>query len=242
VGFNLKQIKQLLQPINPKRVLRDGKGNAHVAQQDITAHLNRVFGFGNWSKHVDNIELVFEREYAKDGKTKYEVCYKALVTLIIRDDRGEEVCRYTDGSMGSSQGMPNRADAHDLAYKSAISLSTKRAAKDMGDQFGLSLYNKGQMTGIVGGTLVGLPDEEVKEDVQADVEQVVSMGHDEIDHEPTPEEKALDDLRALCVSKKIDMNAVAAHFAAAHDGDLKTAKADAITAYAALLESGAVKV
>ena len=49
MAFTDVQIKQLLQPINPKRVLRDGKGNAHVAQQDVTAHLTRIFGFGGWS-------------------------------------------------------------------------------------------------------------------------------------------------------------------------------------------------
>jgi recombination DNA repair RAD52 pathway protein len=240
MGFNLKQIKQLLQPINPKRVLRDGKGNAHVAQQDITAHLNRVFGFGNWDKEVLNVELVYEREYQKDGRPRFEVCYKALVRLTIRDPHGELVCTYTDGSMGVSEGMPKRGDAHDLAYKSAISLSTKRAAKDMGDQFGLSLYNKGQMSALVGGTLVGLPEPEDAEetDVQANVAQVVSMGNDEIDHDPTPAELALDDLRALCAKNKWDMKLIAD----AYDGDLKTANADEINAYINLLKSGAVKV
>jgi hypothetical protein len=239
MGFSPKQVKQLLAPINPKRVLRDGKGNAHVAQQDITAHLNRVFGFGNWTKEVLSVELVFEDQYQKDGKPRWAVCYKALVRLIIKDENGNVVCRYDDGSMGSSQGMPNRADAHDLAYKSAISLSTKRAAKDLGDQFGLSLYNKGQMTALVGGTLVGLPDEPVKEDVQEDVEQVVSLGNDEVDRdEDFAREAALSTLRTICATDGLDMNAVALAF----DGDLKTAKAEDIAAYTTLVQTGAVQL
>jgi hypothetical protein len=48
VSFNEKQVAQLLKPIRKERVLQDGKGHAHVSQQDITAHLIRVFGFGNF--------------------------------------------------------------------------------------------------------------------------------------------------------------------------------------------------
>lgn len=59
------------------------------------------------------------------------------------------------------------------------SLSIKRAAIALGDQFGLSLYNKGQIDPLVIRTLVGVP--EIQEDLQADIPQQVSLGNDEID-------------------------------------------------------------
>lgn len=234
MGFSIKQIKQLLQPINPKRVL-SAQGHSHVAQQDITAHLNRMFGFGGWDKEVKNIELLFEEAGSKAGQ--WNVAYKALVRLTIKDADGKTVCFYEDGSIGEAQNQ-KRGAGHDLAYKSAISLSTKRAAKDLGDQFGLSLYNKGQMTAIVGGTLVGLPEEAEEVDVQANVEQVVSLGNDEIDHSPDPADVARDDLRVLCGAKGWDLKAVALKY----DGDLKSAKAEDIQAYINLLVTGAVTV
>jgi hypothetical protein len=73
--------------------------------------------------------------------------------LTIRDEHGKEVCHYEDGSTATAQNQ-TLGDAHDLAMKSAISLAKKRAAINLGDQFGLSLYNKGQMSALVKGTLV----------------------------------------------------------------------------------------
>lgn len=185
-----KQIAQLLQPINPRRVLRDGKGKAHVAQQDVTAHLTRIFGFVGWDKEVLNVALVFEQENPKNKlenpdnpkiQNGWDVCYRALVRLTLKDAAGDTLSVKEDGSAATAQNQA-RGDAHDLAYKSAISLSTKRAAKDLGDQFGLSLYNKGQLTALVMGTLVdGDPE---TEDVQEGVEQQVAMGNDEVEVEP----------------------------------------------------------
>ena len=121
-GFTKEQITQLLKPINQSRVLSDGKGFSHVSQQDILAHLTRIFGFGNFDIDVLNVELVFEKE----GKTvgRFDVCYKALVRLTIRDQFGNEMCHFENGSMETSQNQ-TRGDGHDLAYKSAISLDRK---------------------------------------------------------------------------------------------------------------------
>lgn len=185
----MKQVLQLLKPIHKNRVLRDGKGHAHVSQQDVTAHLIRVFGFCNFDTDVKVAELVFE-ENSLDKKTgelnpqRWDVCYRAMVRLTVKDPDGLELAHYEDGSTATAQNQ-TRGDAHDLAYKSAISLSKKRAAINLGDQFGLSLYNKGQLSALVMGTLV-MPDAESDEmpaDMQDGVEKQVSLGNDEIDRE-----------------------------------------------------------
>lgn len=182
-----KQVEQLLKPINHNRVLRDGKGHAHVSQQDILAHLIRVFGFGSYDTTVLAADLVYEEpseRQKKNGQGTYvawDVCYRALVRLTVRDPEGNTLCHYEDGSTATAQGQPHRGDSHDLAYKSAISLSIKRCAKNLGDQFGLSLYNKGQMSALVMGTLVH--GSEPEGDVQDGVEQQVSLGNDEVDVE-----------------------------------------------------------
>ena len=183
-AFTVAQTKQLLAPINQSRVLLDGKKHSHVSQQDILAHLIRVFGFGGFDIEVLAVECVFEAERVSDkgvGLNRFDVCYRAMVRLSIRDTEGFTVCRYDNGSTHTAQNQ-TRGDAHDLAYKSAISLSVKRAAIALGDQFGLSLYNKGQLAPLVRGTLVHPVQSEVPtEDMQAGVPQQVSLGNDETD-------------------------------------------------------------
>lgn len=187
-AFNDMQTRQLLQPIRSSRVLKDGKGHPHVSQQDITAHLIRVFGFGNFDTEVLNVECVFEEERADKvtGKMtgRWDVCYRALLRLTVKDGKGLPVCHYDGGATATAQNQ-SHGDAHDLAYKSALSLSLKRASINLGDQFGLSLYNKGQMTALVRGTLVMPPDptEEKADDVQDGVEQQRSLGDEQADVE-----------------------------------------------------------
>ncbi|MGI5274674.1 Rad52/Rad22 family DNA repair protein [Nonomuraea sp. CA-218870] len=193
MGFTRAQVEQLLQPINTVRVLRDGKGHSHVSQQDVLAHLIRVFGFGNWDIDIVRVECVFETERVKDDKpaNRWDVCYRAMARLTIRDPEGNEICHYEDGSTATAQNQ-TRGDGHDLAYKSAISLAKKRAAIHLGDQFGLSLYNKGQTSALVRGTYVMPEGESAGKDVQEGVERQVSLGNDEIERDldasvPEPE-------------------------------------------------------
>jgi hypothetical protein len=187
MSLNNTQVDQLLKAIHPSRVLQDGKGHSHVSQQDVTAHLIRVFGFGNFDVEVLHAECIFEHNRADDkgAPTKrWDVGYRALVRLSIRDEHGMPIAKYEDGSTATAQNQ-TLGDAHDLAYKSAISLAKKRAAINLGDQFGLSLYNKGQTEALVRGTLVRpTPDGwgheiDAAEDVQEGVPQQLTLGNDE---------------------------------------------------------------
>lgn len=186
--FNVEQTKQLLAPINPRRVLADGKGHSHLPQQDVIAHLIRVLGFGNFMYELLNIELLFEtpRVAEKVGaRDRWDVAYKAAMRLTVLDPTGVVACIYEDVSTGDAQNQ-TRADAHDLAMKSAVSLAKKRCAIHLGDQFGLSLYNKGQTSALVVGTKV-LPKNFDREsgataDVQVNVPLPESMGVDETVH------------------------------------------------------------
>lgn len=190
MAFTSAQVEQLLKPIAPQRVLKDGKGHAHLSQQDVVAHLVRCFGFGNFDTDVLRLEMVFEEARVKDSDNgpvmtgRWDVCYRALVRLTVRDPDGATVCHYENGSTATAQNQ-TRGEAHDLAMKAAVSLSIKRAAVPLGDQFGSSLYNKGQLSALVKGTLIR-PDAESDEapaDMQDGVEKQVSLGNDEIDYD-----------------------------------------------------------
>lgn len=182
--FDRDQVDSLLLGISPSRVMPNGKGHAHVSQQDITAHLIRTFGFGGFDTRILSLNLIFEM--ARDDKgARWDVCYQARMELTVRNRRGQVVATYENVSTGDAQNQ-KRADGHDLASKSAVSLAMKRCTINLGDQFGLSLYNKGQTAPLVRKTLV-MPDapenpEPVKDvDLQEGIPRQVALGAHEDD-------------------------------------------------------------
>lgn len=137
----------LLAPINPGRVqTRDGHHN--LEQWDVRRWLDRIFGLAGWD--CQTLELTCVQERIEDdganerGTKKYRhwVSYRAQVRLIVRDRHGRILARYDDASVQSSANQPEHARAHDQAAKSALSGALKRAAVNLGDQFGLALYSK----------------------------------------------------------------------------------------------------
>jgi DNA recombination protein Rad52 len=148
--FNDRQLEQLFKEINPSRVA-ERKGMAYLETWDVLAHLNRIFGFEGWDKEVRECSLIYEDKHEKGG---WNVAYRACVRLTIHDFRtGDPVKVSEDVATGQAQNQPSRGDAHDLAIKSAVSDALKRAAKDLGNQFGLSLYDKGSTRSVVGKSL-----------------------------------------------------------------------------------------
>jgi len=148
MSLRKNQTDQLLKGINPSRVGKDGKGFAHLEAWDVRAHLIRIFGFANWSAELIEMEPIFETSIEKDGKTRWTVAYRATMRLTIFTG-GMEDAVYTEAAVGDSTNNPSRADAHDMAIKTAESQAFKRCAINLGDQFGLSLYNNGGTGSVV---------------------------------------------------------------------------------------------
>ena len=148
MSLRANQVEQLLKGINPSRVGKDGKGFAHLEAWDVRAHLIRIFGFAKWSQELIELEPIFETSIEKDGKTRWTVAYRATVRLTIYTGDLEDAI-YTEAGVGDSQNNPSRADAHDMAIKTAESQAFKRCAINLGDQFGLSLYNNGGTSSVV---------------------------------------------------------------------------------------------
>jgi hypothetical protein len=173
VSLTPEQVTALLKPIHPRRVL-SAQGHSHVSQQDIRAHLTRIFGFGGWSSEVRSLECIAEEN--QDGK-RWRVTYRCLLRLTVRDPDGKELAAFDDVGLGTSPNLPTRGDGHDFAAKVAVSIALKRAATNLGDGFGLSLYNRGQTSALVIDTLVK-PDGTGR-DVSDEVPPQVSLGHDD---------------------------------------------------------------
>jgi hypothetical protein len=145
---NANQIQQLLKPINPRRVnSRDGM--AYVEAHDIKAHLIRMFGFGGWSWEITSSQVIHQQQtQTKGGKDAWYVVAHTIGTLTVGD------ARYSGSHAGDST-HPVLGEAIGNALTNSDSYALKRAAICWGDQFGLSLYNKGSKQAIVGATLAG---------------------------------------------------------------------------------------
>jgi len=144
MALNEQQYEQLLKPLNAARVAQRGQAGrqlSYLEAWDVKAHLIRIFGFGGWSADVLESALAFEE---KNEKGQWNVGYKVMLRLLVP----ALDCTYTEAAVGSAT-LPQRGEAHDMAIKTAESDALKRAAINLGDQFGLSLYNNGSTAPVV---------------------------------------------------------------------------------------------
>lgn len=154
------QIALLLKPLHPQRVLQL-KGLSYVAGHDIRAELNRVFGFTGWSFEILDTSLICETEVKTSaGRPAWYVVYRSRARLSIynppetRQPWRETLAVY-DGTHAGESTHPVRGEAHGNAVTNSETYALKRCAINLGDQFGLSLYDKGSLEPIVRWTLVG---------------------------------------------------------------------------------------
>lgn len=130
--FSPETLRELSLPLNPDRVsvLNDGpaKGAPYLDGEDVTRRANEIFGFGNWGFELASLPTLVESE----GNSQV---WAALGRLHVRDampiaDLGTCV-RHGPGSHGL-----------EMAIKGCATDAMKRCLKQLGDQFGLVLYDK----------------------------------------------------------------------------------------------------
>jgi hypothetical protein len=156
-GLTAEQLKMLLTPLQPGRV-RQQQGQSHLEAWDVRRWLTRIFGFGGWNEEILTCEVVHSvtSPVGNDPaplKHRCTAVYRVTLRLTVKDQWGNEIARFEEGATGDSVNQPSVGDAHDMALKTALSQALKRCAINLGDQFGLSLYNKGDTGGVVGRTL-----------------------------------------------------------------------------------------
>jgi len=143
-----QQVAFLLQPISGKRV-RNLRGMSHLEAWDVRRQLIRIFGFEGFTVETQALDLVAERESKTGDRSRWTVVYRAQVRLTIKAIDGRPVTVFEDAAAGDAVNQPSLGDAHDLAMKTALSQALKRCAVNLGDQFGLSLYNDGSQDAVV---------------------------------------------------------------------------------------------
>ena len=165
-----EQYGYLTKGIAPSRV-RQVQGQSHVEAWDVRRHLIRIFGFGGFDIETLHADLVKEIEYppgtlmskkwvngkqteVPNDQVRWTVVYRAEVRLTIKAPDGTPIARYEDAATGDSCNQPSLGDAHDQALKTSLSQALKRCCVNLGDQFGMSLYNKGSADAVVVRSLV----------------------------------------------------------------------------------------
>lgn len=147
--FTTEQVEFLLRAINPNRVRqRQGAGRmqlSYLEGYEVRAHLTRVFGFGNWSVRT-KVDIEYAEQRAGQRGEVWAVGARGWAQLLINTDTVPVV--YEDVSFAENI-SPSRGDATDQAMKSAATDALKRAAVNLGDQFGLSLYRNGSVAPVV---------------------------------------------------------------------------------------------
>lgn len=143
------QLRLLHRPVDPKRVGKDDKGFAHMEAWDIRRYLLRVFGFAGFDIENRELALVREIETPNGNRSKWTVVYRAQVRLTVKDVQGRVLGHWDGEAAGAGNNLPSLADSHDMALKTATSQALKRAAVNLGDVFGLSLYNDGSRDAVV---------------------------------------------------------------------------------------------
>ncbi|WP_406334299.1 RAD52 family DNA repair protein [Streptomyces zaomyceticus] len=140
-----EQVATLLAPINPSRVQTLNR-QSHVEAWDVRRWLNRTFGFAGWSLETLELACVAQTEITKG---RWTVVYRAQVRLTVKAPDGRALSSWEDAASGDAPNQKAIGDAHDMAMKTALSQALKRCAVNLGDQFGLSLYNDGSRRPVV---------------------------------------------------------------------------------------------
>ena len=158
-----EQYDRLIMALDASRVGKNPKGFSHMEAWDIRRWLIRVFGFGSFDIETVQLDLVKEIESppgsikhgngGTNNKTVWTTVYRAQVRLTIWDQHGGYVV-LEDGACGDSTNQPSLGDCHDNAAKTALSQALKRCAVNLGDCFGLSLYNGGGTQAVVNRSLI----------------------------------------------------------------------------------------
>lgn len=193
-----QQINFLLSPISDKRV-RNLRGMSHLEAWDVRRQLIRIFGFEGFTVETLSLDLVHDHgnpNYRKKNKageeygptyTAWTIVYRAQVRLTVKTPSGETIAMFEDAAAGDAVNQPSVGDAHDLAMKTALSQALKRCAVNLGDQFGLSLYNNSSQAPVVLRSLAYM-GEPVKESEDSPVGgEPTQQGHPSgTDPDPTP--------------------------------------------------------
>jgi len=148
VRNNAETVQRILNsPFDPKRVKkRQGAGNnmfSYITGDDCIRQLNTTFGYLGWNSETKEIKAIGTNR--DSGVPIGFSCIVKLHVCAIVDNVMLEAVREGAGwgtVRQGKDGRPTNPENIELAYKECETDALKRAARTLGDQFGLKLYDK----------------------------------------------------------------------------------------------------
>src|SRR3990170_3905568 len=131
----------LAEPLDPglvsERGARDGRLLQYIEGWAAINQANRIFGHDGWGGEVVG-EVIYRPMSLADPATDASLAvgmYTAAVRVAVRGcpTRSDVGCGFVAG---------DTPEAHEAAYKGAVTDALKRALRHFGDQFGLRLYDR----------------------------------------------------------------------------------------------------
>jgi hypothetical protein len=154
-----QQIDELVKAINPAFV-EAKQSKTYLAQHQARAEMNRIFGYANWDGVAERMDLMYEYQEPGTGanasKTYWVTGYRCFYRVVVRDLWGMPLAEYGEWHAEENAKLPNRGEAHAFALTSVESYALRRALINLGDRFGLGLYDDGK-TSIHGGYTIQQP-------------------------------------------------------------------------------------
>lgn len=130
--------QKLATPVNPKFV-STRKGLSYITARYTRSKLNQLFGFDKWDFRLQESYLLEKTDEAIRWYVHGRLVVNTESGMVVKDAVaiGHGVLVSRDGTPVS----PSRAsEVIDFAAAEAVSDALKRAAKDLGEALGLSLY------------------------------------------------------------------------------------------------------
>ena len=142
-------IEQLKQPLDKTLVKKRKQGRDMVNYLEswvVIDQANKIFDF-RWDFQIDNLSVVWVGEIESNDKTRQEVHYtcRGTVTVYLPDPDNDYKSSVYKSDVGYGNGMDykgNVGSCHELASKEAVSDCLKRCFRQLGNQFGNSVYDK----------------------------------------------------------------------------------------------------
>lgn len=150
VGFTREQQSILADKLDPAhlKTRKQGKDTfTYVEAWRVIERANSIFGFDGWDRETVALEKTVDETYEKEGWNggspveMRRVGYMARVRVTVRAG-GKVVVR--EGTGHGQGAAKDPTAAFEGAVKEAETDAMKRALMTLGDQFGLTLYDKEQ--------------------------------------------------------------------------------------------------
>jgi DNA repair and recombination protein RAD52 len=134
------QTRKLVKGLDPSMVSKK-QGFSYIEGCQAIASANEIFGFGKWSTFLEIIK-VNTISVDKAGKQGW----KTGIVMKVRVDvcmANKSYSSHEDVGLGFATSYKDEIETYDSAYKEAKTDGIKRCLRHYGNQFGNSLYFKG---------------------------------------------------------------------------------------------------